>query len=190
MRRAGIRVHAIVEPSAPRDSASQVSRATLGLREMLLRGALRPVSELPKFHCREARRFPHAVAPGFRETGARRPGQSASPFRIRRQRVYPSRDLGRDRDPGHSGGGRCQARRRTFGASAQLDPVRKINRTMEEIPSLDVEGFTQYLSLNEVYHLAIFDLAKNQPCGARLIKFIGSVSRRPACSMAVDESAR
>jgi len=45
---------------------------------------------------------------------------------------------------------------------AQLEPLRKINRTMEVISGLDVEGFAQYLSLNEVFHLAIFDLAKSQ----------------------------
>src|SRR5258707_14708726 len=50
MKRAGIRAHANVEADGPRDSASQVSRATLGLREMLLRGALRPgqrIAEIP-----------------------------------------------------------------------------------------------------------------------------------------------
>src|SRR5579863_6203658 len=38
------------DASTSRDSASQVSRATLGLREMLLRGALRPgqrIAEIP-----------------------------------------------------------------------------------------------------------------------------------------------
>ena len=43
MKRAGIPAHAIVESNASRDSASQVARATLGLRELLLRGALRPL---------------------------------------------------------------------------------------------------------------------------------------------------
>src|SRR6266849_5372237 len=50
MSRAGIRAHATVETNASRDSASQVARATLGLRELLLRGALRPgqrISEIP-----------------------------------------------------------------------------------------------------------------------------------------------
>jgi hypothetical protein len=50
MRQAGIRAHAIEETDSPRDNASQVSRATLGLREMLLRGALRPgqrIAEIP-----------------------------------------------------------------------------------------------------------------------------------------------
>ena len=51
MKRTGIRARAIVEANAPRDSASQVSRATLGLRELLLRGACGPASESPKFPC-------------------------------------------------------------------------------------------------------------------------------------------
>src|ERR1700676_3916753 len=50
MRRAATRAHAIVEADAPRDGASQVSRSTLGLRVLLLRGALRPgqrIAEIP-----------------------------------------------------------------------------------------------------------------------------------------------
>src|ERR1700691_2677563 len=50
MSRAGIRIDAAGEANPPRDSASQVARATLGLREMLLRGAFRPgqqIAEIP-----------------------------------------------------------------------------------------------------------------------------------------------
>ena len=50
MRRAVVRAQAIGDTKTLRDSASQVSRATLGLREMLLRGALRPgqrIAEIP-----------------------------------------------------------------------------------------------------------------------------------------------
>src|ERR1700730_19353568 len=50
MRRDGNRALSITEVGEPPDSASQVSRATLGLREMLLRGALRPgqrIAEIP-----------------------------------------------------------------------------------------------------------------------------------------------
>ena len=45
---------------------------------------------------------------------------------------------------------------------ALLESLRKINREMEEISSQDLEAFTQYLNLNESFHLIIFDLARNQ----------------------------
>ena len=50
MKRAGIPARAIIETNASRDSASQIARATLGLRELLVRGALRPgqrIAEIP-----------------------------------------------------------------------------------------------------------------------------------------------
>ena len=50
MNQAGRRVQEAGDTKTIRDSASQVSRATLGLREMLLRGALRPgqrIAEIP-----------------------------------------------------------------------------------------------------------------------------------------------
>jgi len=43
-----------------------------------------------------------------------------------------------------------------------LEPMRKFNRAMEEILGSDVDDFTQYLNLNEGFHLAVFDIAKNQ----------------------------
>ena len=46
--------------------------------------------------------------------------------------------------------------------TAQLEPVRKIHRAMEEISTMDVESFSRYLDLNEAFHVAILDLASNQ----------------------------
>ena len=50
MKPSGIQARSSVEVDAPRDSASQMARATLGLREMLLLGAFRPgqrIAEIP-----------------------------------------------------------------------------------------------------------------------------------------------
>jgi len=168
MRRAGIRVHAIVEPSAPRDSASQVSRATLGLREMLLRGALRPgqrIAEIPLSAKLGVSRTPLRLLSRNWSTKAwseRFPIPDSPPASL----PFP-RSGTRSRPGAFWRGPLPGSPPNVWSIPAQLDPVRKINRTMEEIPSLDVEGFTQYLSLNEVYHLAIFDLAKKSGLAAR-----------------------
>ena len=73
MRRVGIRAQAAVQTGAPSDSSSQVTRATLGLREMILRGELRPgqrISEIPL--SASSGMFSRAVALGIREIGAQK----------------------------------------------------------------------------------------------------------------------
>jgi len=46
---------------------------------------------------------------------------------------------------------------------AQLEPLRKIQRAVEEILGSDIELFTdRYLDLNKAFHSAILDLADNQ----------------------------
>ena len=65
MRRPAVRSQATVNNTF-RDSASQVARATLGLREMLLRGTFRPGQRIARNpFIQKTRRFPHAVAAGF-----------------------------------------------------------------------------------------------------------------------------
>ena len=153
MRRAGIRAQAIGEAKALRDSASQVSRATLGPAGNAAprRVAAWPANRRNSF-VREARRFPHAVAPGFREIGARRPGQSAAPYRLRRERIQHFRYLGRDRDPRHPGRRSARLAAERLSNPAQLEPLRKINRAMEEISDISLESFTRYLDLNKAFH--------------------------------------
>jgi GntR family transcriptional regulator of vanillate catabolism len=44
----------------------------------------------------------------------------------------------------------------------QLETLRKINRDMEGIATINIESFSHYLDLNESFHFAILDLANNK----------------------------
>jgi GntR family transcriptional regulator of vanillate catabolism len=140
-----------------------VSRATLGLREMLLRGALRPgqrISEIPLSTKLGVSRTPLRLAfEKLEQEGLvkalPRSGFAASEFSI--NDIW---DAIETRGILEGAAARLAAERLKY--PAQLDTLRKINRTMEEISTLDVENFTRYLDLNETFHLTILDLAHNQ----------------------------
>jgi GntR family transcriptional regulator of vanillate catabolism len=163
MNRAGIHARAIVEANAHRDSASQVSRATLGLREMLLRGALRPgqrIAEIPLSTKLGVSRTPLRLAFEKLEheglvNALPRSGFAASEFSI--TDIWEAIET---RGVLEGASARLAAERLKY--PAQLEPLRRINRTMEEISDLTVESFTRYLDLNESFHAAITDLANNQ----------------------------
>lgn len=163
MKRAGFRAHAIVEANAQPDSASQVSRATLGLREMLLRGELRPgerIAEIPLSEKLGVSRTPLRLAFEKLEheglvKALPHTGFAASEFSLA--------DIwGAVETRGILEGAAARLAAERLENPAQLEPLRKINRTMEEILGSDVESFTQYLNLNEFFHLGVFDIAKNQ----------------------------
>lgn len=162
MRHAGIGAQPASDANRSRDNASQVSRATLGLREMLLRGALRPgqrISEIPLSAKLGVSRTPLRLAfEKLEHEGLIRAlphsGFTASEFSI--SDIW---DAIETRGILEGAAARLAAER--LQNPVELEPLREINRAMEEIPDLDAEGFTQYLTLNETFHLAIFDLAKN-----------------------------
>jgi GntR family transcriptional regulator of vanillate catabolism len=163
MKRAGIRAHANVDANGPRDSASQVSRATLGLREMLLRGALRPgqrIAEIPLSAKLGVSRTPLRLAFEKLEHEGLVKALPNSGFAASEFSISDIWDAIETRGILEGASARLAAER--LENPAQLEPLRKINRAMEVILGVDVEGFAQYLSLNEVFHLAIFDLAKSQ----------------------------
>ena len=124
MRRAGIRAHAIGNTKTLRDSASQISRATLGLREMLLRGAFAPgqrIAEIPLSAKLGVSRTPLRLAFEKLEhegliKALPHSGFAANEFSV-------DRYLGRDRDPGHPGRRCRQARGRTFEESRSTGTV-------------------------------------------------------------------
>jgi GntR family transcriptional regulator of vanillate catabolism len=163
MRRAGVRARAIVEENGSRDSASQVSRATIGLREMLLRGALRPgqrISEIPLSAKLGVSRTPLRLAFEKLEhegliTALPHSGFAPSEFSI--SDIW---DAIETRGILEGAAARLAAER--LENPAQLEPVRKINRAMEEISTIDVESFAKFLDLNQAFHAAILDLANNQ----------------------------
>jgi len=163
MSRAGIRAHAAGEANPPRDSASQVSRATLGLRELLLRGAFRPgqrIAEIPLSAKLGVSRTPLRLAFEKLEheglvRALPRSGFAASEFSI--TDIWDALET-----RGILEGASARLAAERLKNPAQLEPLRRINRAMEELSGSDVGGFGQYLSLNEGFHLTIFDLAGNQ----------------------------
>jgi GntR family transcriptional regulator, vanillate catabolism transcriptional regulator len=163
MKRAGIRAHANVEANTPRDTASQVSRATLGLREMLLRGELRPgerIAEIPLSEKLGVSRTPLRLAFEKLEHEGLVKALPHSGFTASEFSVTDIWDAFETRGILEGAAARLAAER--LENPAQLEPLRKINRSMQEISGSDVETLTRYLSLNEVFHLAVFDIAKNQ----------------------------
>ncbi len=163
MKRAAIRAHATVEANAPLDSASQVSRATLGLREMLLRGALRPgqrISEIPLSAKLGVSRTPLRLAFEKLEHEGLVKALPHSGFAASEFSISDIWDAIETRGILEGASARLAAER--LNNPAQLEPLRKINRAMDEILTMDNESFTQYLNLNEAFHAAILDLANNQ----------------------------
>jgi GntR family transcriptional regulator, vanillate catabolism transcriptional regulator len=163
MKRAGIRASTIVEANALPDSASQVSRATLGLREMLLHGALRPgerIAEIPLSAKLGVSRTPLRLAFEKLEHEGLVKALPHTGFAASEFSLADIWDAIETRSILEGASARLAAER--LENPAQLEPLRKINRSMQEMAGLDIEGFTQYLNLNEVFHLAVFDIAKNQ----------------------------
>lgn len=165
MRRVGIRAQAAVQTGAPSDSSSQVTRATLGLREMILRGELRPgqrISEIPLSAKLGVSRTPLRLAFEKLEHEGLVKALPHSGFAANEFTLTDIWDAIETRGILEGASARLAAER--LENPSFLEPLRKINRAMETIPGFngETEGFTQYLELNERFHLAIVDLAKNQ----------------------------
>ncbi|MGA7792282.1 MAG: GntR family transcriptional regulator [Candidatus Acidiferrales bacterium] len=163
MRRAVVRAQAIGETKTLRDSASQVSRATLGLRDMLLRGALRPgqrIAEIPLSAKLGVSRTPLRLAFERLEHEGLVKALPHTGFAASEFSITDIWDAIETRGILEGAAARLAAER--LNNPAQLEPLRKINRAMEEISEINLESFTRYLDLNKAFHDAILDLANNQ----------------------------
>lgn len=163
MRQAGFGPQVIVGTSGSRDHTSQVARATDGLREMLLRGAIRPGRRIPE--------IPLSVKLGVSRTPLRlafekleqeglvkplpRSGFAASEFSI--TDVWEAIET---RGVLEGAAARFAAER--LKSAAQLETLHKVNRAMLEVTRAGLENFAQFLDLNETFHLAIVELANNK----------------------------
>jgi GntR family transcriptional regulator, vanillate catabolism transcriptional regulator len=163
MKRTGMRPQADIEEESPRDHASQVERATLGLRELLLRGTLRPgqrIAEIPLSARLGVSRTPLRLAFEKLEhegliKALPHSGFTASEFTL--SDIWNAIET---RGILEGASNRLAAER--LSSPAQLEPLRKINRVMANISMEDFESFTHYLDLNEAFHLAILNLADNK----------------------------
>ncbi len=148
---------------ALRDRSSQVSRATLGLRELLLRGALRPgqrIAEIPLSAKLGVSRTPLRLAFEKLEHEGLIKALPNSGFAANEFSITDIWDAIETRGILEGASARLAAER--LKDPAQLEPLRKINCTMDGISTMDVESFTRYLDWNEAFHFAILDLANNQ----------------------------
>ena len=163
MRRAVIRARTVDESSIPRDSASQVSRATLGLRDMLLRGVLRPgqrIAEIPLSEKLGVSRTPLRLAfERLEHEGLVKP-LPHSGFTPNEFSIADIWDAIETRGILEGAAARLAAER--LQNPAQLDSLRRINAEMDAMSTIDFESFTRYLDLNEAFHLGILELANNQ----------------------------
>jgi GntR family transcriptional regulator of vanillate catabolism len=164
MKRAGFRAHAVSKTKTIRDSASQISRATQGLREMLLRGAFRPglrIAEIPLSAKLAVSRTPLRLAFEKLEHEGLIKALPHSGFAANEFSIDDIWEAIETRGILEGAAARLAAER--LKNPAQLEPLRSICRATEEALRLDIELFTdQYLDLNESFHSAILDLAMNQ----------------------------
>ena len=164
MNRSGIRSEQVSNINGRgNDHASQVTRATLGLRDMLLRGALRPgrrISEIPLSAKLGVSRTPLRLAfERLEHEGLIKPlphsGFTASEFTL--SDIW---DAIETRGVLEGASARMAAERTE--TSEQLEPLRRIRQSMETILVAEPENIIAYLDLNEAFHLAILDLANNK----------------------------
>jgi GntR family transcriptional regulator, vanillate catabolism transcriptional regulator len=153
----------VVGTGGPRDRASQVARATDGLREMLLRGAIGPGRRIPE--------IPLSAKLGVSRTPLRlaferleheglvkalpRSGFAASEFSI--TDVWEAIET-----RGILEGAAARLAAERLKSAAQLEPLRKINHAMVEVIRAGLDNFAKFLDLNETFHLAIVELADNK----------------------------
>lgn len=164
MRRAALRTQEITpELKTHRDSESQIARATLGLRELLLHGAFHPgqrIAEIPLSEKLGVSRTPLRLAFERLEhegllQALPHSGFAASEFSI--PDIWETIEV-----RGILEGAAARLAAERLKDPTQLEPMRKINRSMEEILTLDFEGFGRYLDLNQEFHQAIVDLAESR----------------------------
>ena len=163
MRRAGIRPPADEKAKALGDSASQISRATQGLREMLLRGEFRPgmrIAEIPLSAKLGVSRTPLRLAFEKLEHEGLIRALPHSGFAVNEFSVDDIWEAIETRGILEGAAARLAAER--LKNPSQLEPLRRIYRATDEALRLDIELYAvQYLELNEAFHSGILDLAQN-----------------------------
>ena len=163
MKRVEFRAPAAGNGRAQRDHESQVSRATLGLREMILRGEFWPgqrIAEIPLSTKLGVSRTPLRLAfERLEHEGLVRalPRSGFTPNEFSLGDIW---DAIETRGVLEGAAARLAAER--LKTPSQIDGLRKLNRSMEEVSSINLDSFTQYLDYNYAFHLAVVSLAGNQ----------------------------
>ena len=163
MRRARIlQTDAAGGTGAPQDNDSQITRATIGLRSLLLQGAFRPgqrIAEIPLSSKLGVSRTPLRLAFEKLEYEGLVKALPSSGFAANEFTVNDIWDAIETRGILEGASARLAAER--WKHSSQLDPLRALNRAMESIPDITVENMSKYLDLNNAFHRGITDFANN-----------------------------
>jgi GntR family transcriptional regulator, vanillate catabolism transcriptional regulator len=153
-----------MDKGALRVSSSQISKAVMGLREMLLRGEFRPGGRIAEDVLSSklgVDRMPLRVAfERLANEGLLKAlpesGFAAVEFSV--DDIWESIET---RSILEGAAARLAAER--LKKPALLEPLRKISRMMEDLLKLDIEGYAdRYLELNKAFHAAIVELANNK----------------------------
>lgn len=158
---------------------SQISRATQGLRAMLLSGEFRPgerIAEIPVAARLGVSRSPLRLAlEKLKHEGLVKSLQKGfTPCGFSIEDIW---DAVETRGVLEGAAARLTAERHL--GSAQLEPLRKINREVEVILDSNLNLFTdKYTELNRAFHAGIFGLARNQA----LIRMVQGINELPFAS--------
>lgn len=146
----------------PADVASQTARALLSLRELLLRGEFAPgerMSELPLVARLGVSRTPIRLAleqlahMGLLDVNA------SGGFIVRG--FTPSEALDAIEIRGVLEGTAARLAAERLSSGAELEPLRRQCKEMEEFDRLTLESFARYMEQNAAFHAAILRLAKS-----------------------------
>jgi GntR family transcriptional regulator, vanillate catabolism transcriptional regulator len=147
-------------------ASSQTARATLALREMLVRGEFRPgerIREVPLATQLNVSRIPLHLAlerlahEGFLEV---RPTRGFVVQQFSTEDICDAIDL-----RGLLEGAAARLAAQRLRDPRELDPMREASRDILVLvrrPKLNVEAFKRYIELNEKFHAVLLDLARSR----------------------------
>ena len=148
---------------APTDVTSQIARAFVGIREMLLRGEFgsgERISELSLVARLGMSRTPIRLALDRLAHGGLLQSSSSGGFAVREFTLAEVRDAIELRGVLEGTAARLAAERLTD--SSELDSLRSYFEQMNTVDRLTIDSFSLYLDLNEAFHAEIRSLAKNE----------------------------
>ena len=147
----------------PTDVTSQIARAFVGIREMLLRGEFgsgERISELSLVARLGMSRTPIRLALDRLAHGGLLQVNSSGGFTVRQFTVAEVRDAIELRGVLEGTAARLAAERLTD--SSELHALRGYYEQMNTVDRLTIDSFSLYLDVNEAFHLEIRRLAKNE----------------------------
>jgi len=166
-----------------RSGDSQIGRAFIGLREMLLHGELargERISELPLVARLGASRTPIRLALERLAHMGLLDVLATGGFAVRGFTPAEARDAIELRGVLEGTAARFAAER--LSDDAELDPLRQYCRQMEALEGLTIDTFAAYMDLNESFHAGLVDLAKSEML-RRAIAQVGSLPFASASAM-------